>query len=435
MLLIGDLHINSRVKDRVIDGMRKYIQYNDDEKNIVFLGDYVYHFSYDRVALLQLYNFFLELFSQGKNVYVLAGNHDWIGSTFVFEEAKRTFETINKVKSEKPRSSGGGHGKVKSDGRIEFITKPKVENIEGKDVLFLPYFIEAEECRVQGAECRDGIEGEIGKVIKTLSESKKKNEKISAKVNQILLDYVKKYDNLTIIHHYYIEGVNFPGQRGRFYFGDIAISKLFCELPNIKMISGHLHQGFVYKNYFCTGSVRHTSPLEVNQVKMFFKYSNEGVEGKMFFVNPYFLVSEELKVQSAEGMKLKVDEEFVENFIEKMTIDNKENYSGSEIWNIDFDPEYKIENKDISISVKVEDVSYDEIYNYIDEELFKKLKDVKLKKNMVVSQDLFEKLDTEGKNLSQGFSDWKGLLKDYLTNKYPEDFDKYLDFLKEEKIL
>jgi len=51
--------------------------------------------------------------------------------------------------------------------------------------------------------------------------------------------------------------------------------------------------------------------------------------------------------------------------------------------------------------VKVEDVSYDEIYNYIDEELFKKLKDVKLKKNMVVSQDLFEKLDTEGKNLSQ----------------------------------
>ena len=155
----------------------------------------------------------------------------------------------------------------------------------------------------------------------------------------------------------------------------------------------------------------------------------------MFFVNPYFLVSEELKVQSAEWMKLKVDEEFVENFIEKMTIDNKENYSWSEIWNIDFDPEYKIENKDISISVKVEDVSYDEIYNYIDEELFKKLKDVKLKKNMVVSQDLFEKLDTEGKNLSQWFSDWKGLLKDYLTNKYPEDFDKYLDFLKEEKIL
>jgi len=43
----------------------------------------------------------LELFSKGKNVYVLAGNHDWVGNTFVFEEAKRTFETINTVKSEK----------------------------------------------------------------------------------------------------------------------------------------------------------------------------------------------------------------------------------------------------------------------------------------------------------------------------------------------
>jgi hypothetical protein len=29
--------MNSRVKDRIIDGMRKYVQDNNDEKNIVFL--------------------------------------------------------------------------------------------------------------------------------------------------------------------------------------------------------------------------------------------------------------------------------------------------------------------------------------------------------------------------------------------------------------
>gem|GEM_PF-5128073 len=46
---------------------------------------------------------------------------------------------------------------------------------------------------------------EIGKTIKTLFESKKKNEIISAKVNQMLLDYVQKYSKLTVIHHYYIE--------------------------------------------------------------------------------------------------------------------------------------------------------------------------------------------------------------------------------------
>ncbi len=115
MLLIWDLHINSRIKDRVIDGMKKYVKENNDEKNIVFLWDYVYHFSYDRGALLALYNFMLELFSQWKNVYVLAWNHDWIWSTFVFEEAKRTFETINGVFESNNK-----------DGKIEFITKPRI---------------------------------------------------------------------------------------------------------------------------------------------------------------------------------------------------------------------------------------------------------------------------------------------------------------------
>ena len=37
---------------------------------------------------------FLELFTQGKNVYVLSGNHDRLGSSFVFEEAQKAFETI-----------------------------------------------------------------------------------------------------------------------------------------------------------------------------------------------------------------------------------------------------------------------------------------------------------------------------------------------------
>ena len=45
--------------------------------------------------------------------------------------------------------------------------------------------------------------------------------------------------------------------------------------------------------------------------------------------------------------------------------------------------------------MQVEDVNYDEIYSYIDEELFNKLKDVKLKKNLVVTKDLFDKMDIE----------------------------------------
>ncbi len=413
-----------------MDVLKKYISDNADQKNIVFLWDYVYHFSYDRSALLSLYTLFLELFSQWKNVYILAWNHDWIGSTFVFEEAKRTYEIItnNFVSNDKW-------------GKIEFITKPKVENIEWEDILFLPYFLEewrinSEDWRMKSEESKNVKELEIENVIKILSESKKKNEIVSAKVNQILLDYIQKYPKLTIIHHYYIEWINFPWQRGRFYFNDIAISKLFCELPNIKMISGHLHQWFVYKNYLCTGSVRNTSPLEVNHIKMLFKYSNNVAKWNMIFINPYLLIENWwLIIDNGSKDVAKINEKFVDEFVLNTIDENKQNYQWSDIWDVDFDSQYKIENKDISISMKVEDLNYDEINKYIDEDLFKKLKDVKLKKNLKVTKDLFEKMDIEGKNLTQWFSDWKWLLKDYLTNKYPEDFDKYLDFLRKEKIV
>jgi len=441
MLLIWDLHINSRVKDRLVDTIRKYVSDNSNEKNIIFLGDYVYHFSYDRAALLWLYTLFLELFSQWKNVYILAWNHDWIGSTFVFEEAKRTYEMIT-------------NNFVSNDKwwKIEFITKPKVENIEGEDVLFLPYFIENFEVRSEKWEItnekweirnepRSQWQGNnwevmvIDKVIEKLSESKKKNEIISAKINQILLDYVQKYSKITVIHHYYIEWVSFPWQRWRFYFNDIAISKLFCDLENIKMISGHLHQWFVYKNYLCTGSVRNTSPLEVNHIKMLFNYSNNLAKWSMIFVNPYFLISEEWIVQSVKWKNSIIDEELVDEFVLSTIEQNKNNYNWSEFWNVDFDEKFVLNKKDMSVSIKVEDMDYDKIYDYIDQELYKKLRDVKLKKNLVVTKDLFEKMDLEGKNLTQWFSDWKNLLKDYLKNKYPDENEKYLDFLKKEKII
>lgn len=61
------------------------------EKSIIFAGDFVYHFSYDRKALLQLYGFFLELFQDGKEVFVLAGNHDRIQEHFVYAESQQAF--------------------------------------------------------------------------------------------------------------------------------------------------------------------------------------------------------------------------------------------------------------------------------------------------------------------------------------------------------
>ena len=425
MLLFGDLHINSRICDRVIETMKDWISQNPDEQNLIFLWDYVYHFSYDREALLKLYTLFLDLYKSGNNVYILAWNHDWLGNTFVFEEAKRTYEIIKNV-----------FDKWEGSGKIAFITELKVDNIEWEDILFLPYCLELNkelsswallDSSVASLSQNDNTVIEIENTVKTLSKSQNKNEKFSAELNKLLLEYYQKYGKLTVIHHYYTEWVNFPWQRWRFYFNDIALSHLFCELEWLKLISGHLHQWFAYKNYFCTWSVRNTSPLEVNQAKMLFKYSNWKMFGKMFFVNPYF------QVKNIEEW-VKVDDNFLENFKKEVIQENINNYE-NQWWDIKIDPDYEMKNKDVSVSLSVWNMNYEDMYSYIDENLFKQLKDVKLKKVYEQTDDLFKKMDIEWKNLTSWFADWKGLLKDYLKVKYPNEYEKYLDFLKEEKIL
>ncbi len=86
MLLIGDIHITTKYTDQIIDSLRRYVGQFPHEKHIIFMGDYMYMFSYDRRALARLFDLFLDFRQQGKNVYILAGNHDWIGQQFVYAE-------------------------------------------------------------------------------------------------------------------------------------------------------------------------------------------------------------------------------------------------------------------------------------------------------------------------------------------------------------
>ena len=94
MLWIGDVHITSKWKDDILGELKSFIDSHPDEQSVIFFGDYVYHFSYDRKALLALFSFFVELYHAGKDVYVLAGNHDWIDNHFVFAEGKHAFDIL-----------------------------------------------------------------------------------------------------------------------------------------------------------------------------------------------------------------------------------------------------------------------------------------------------------------------------------------------------
>lgn len=193
MLLVGDLHITTKYKDKIIDELSSYIDQHPEENTIIFLGDYVYHFSYDRNALLALYHFFVQLFDQGKTVYVLAGNHDWIGDSFVFEEAQKAFSLLEKYK-------------INHTGQLKFITEPVLETIEGQQILLFPYTLKSFEKPV----LQDISPDHWLQRIAYLKESSHKNEQKSREINSCLAWYLETYPDLLVIHHHYINATAFP---------------------------------------------------------------------------------------------------------------------------------------------------------------------------------------------------------------------------------
>jgi len=108
-----------------------------------------------------------------------------------------------------------------------------------------------------------------------------------------LQDVVEKEKKLTVIHHHYINNTKFPCQKSIFHYKDVALHESFLDLPEVKMISGHLHQAFTHKNYLCTGSVRSTSSLESNQMKYLFVYKNDQLEAHEVNINPYITIDEQ----------------------------------------------------------------------------------------------------------------------------------------------
>jgi len=431
MLLIPDIHINSTYREKIINGIKNYISSNIEEKNIIFVWDYVYHFSYDRNSLMELYNLFFELFKQWKNVYVLAWNHDWLWSSFVFQEAQKAFEIINSVNEKE------------NLWKIFFITKPCFHEIEWENIFFLPSLINVERWKDGNIETLKNIRlNGIRDQIKILNESENKNEQISWYINQILLDFINNNSdkNLTIIHHYYFNNTVFPWQRSRFNFKDVSLSEKFLDMQWIKFISGHLHQSFVYKNYLCVGSVWATSALEFNQIKYFFKINKQTkkIESEIVNINPYIMIDPSTLEKDLFGNSkdIKVDENMVNNYYQSIVQNSQKNFENDEnIWDISFSKNNNLIFKDINLTIKVSEIDYKQIDNIVDENLRKSLKDVKLKKESISIQDLLQDFEISTKNLSTGFADWKIILKAYLEKKYQGEYKKYEKMLQKLKLI
>ena len=91
--------------------------------------------------------------------------------------------------------------------------------------------------------------------------------------------------------------------------------------------------------------------------------------------------------------------------------------------------------KNVSLSVSVEKLQYENMSEFIEPKLQQELQNVQLKKNTTSTEKLLEQLERPDLAGQQNFGDWLELLKKFLKKQYPADYEEYEKLLQEMKIL
>lgn len=408
MLLIGDIHIHPRYCNTTIDMLRWYINTYPDEKNIIFVWDYVYHFSYHRVSLLALLDFFLELIHQDKQVYILAGNHDRLGQHFVYTEAQKILSHNTDIQH-----------------NINFITKPCIKNIEDQTVIFMPYILNWSEYTPQSESydfetplmlCKDSLHSQTqaSYLLNTCLSDIIQQERISNKNKELI-----------IIHHYYTATTKFPGIKAVFGYKDIALSPRWMDDKNLRIVSGHIHHAFVYKNYLCIWAIRSTSPLETNQLQYLFRYTKNKIQVQQIALNPY------LTIHTSQNTI--INTKYIQQHRKQLQEQWKNQLKTSEYQNISYNMcDLPLER--ITLTISSNTITYETLSDFIEPSLQQELYDIKIKQNLWTLDVLIEDLVDANKDFSSWRSDWKILLEEYLERKFWERKDIYINILQELKI-
>lgn len=286
MIIIPDIHINTKQSVAILAKLEEiFAQYQD--KEVLFLGDYVYMFSYDRASLIWLFNIFLKLFAEWRTVRVMSWNHDRIAGHFVYDEAKKAFDIMNKQY-------------IQNMWSLEFITQLHYRSDEDNNLhVVLPYNDHL-ETPVQSDYFNSSLLWTSNAIqllseIELLKAAKNSNEQFSAMLNELVITLHEsnkaKYNHMFLYHHYYTANTAFPGVQSVFHFKDKALSPLLLDLPGLTLISGHIHEPFVYKNYICAGSFRNTSGGEINEIKWVIIWKQHKFEFIPHRINPKFVLS------------------------------------------------------------------------------------------------------------------------------------------------
>ncbi len=414
MLLIWDIHINARHSQEILAQLRQYTEKFSDEKNLIFLGDYMYMFSYDRQALSELFDFFLAQWREGKNIYIVAGNHDRLNQHFVYHEGKKVADILNR----------------QSDNKLYFITEPESHTIEWKKILFMPYnklFLNTYQDSIDLKQDRETLNIQantyherIRQESMALLTSKNHNEQLSWALNYYLLEHYEP--NMRLIHHYYTADISFPWQFAKFDYKDIALHPSRTEYAT-KVISWHLHKAFIRQNYLCMGSIWSTTSGERDHAKYLWQWDTSldtPYEFKAYeiAINPY------LTMENAQT----ITRESIEMRNQKIHADHEALLPGVSC------TQAALELHKTSVIIYSNE-SVENIENLVDPEIKAMIQDIQIKQRNNQSEDMTSLLDIWQYNIQQSLLDRKELVKKYLMSRYWTESDKYRTLLSQLNIL
>jgi Calcineurin-like phosphoesterase len=440
MLIIGDIHINAKHARALIYEISAYIEAQSDETNIVFVGDYMYMFSYDRQALGDLFDLFLSLWKQGKSLYILTGNHDRVGQHFLYHEGKKIADLLNR----------GTHTNV-----IQFITEPTRFTIEWRSTLFLPYnksFLAwyLDHARTYISQQQPSLPETIATPIDILNfdtqrtadipplspratiiqetaallESAHPQELLSGALNAYVLEHLAPEE--TLIHHYYIADVKMPGQDAIYRYKDLALHALRAQVAP-RVISGHIHKAFVYHNYLCVGSLRYTTSGERDHAKRLWQWdtASDRFTPTEISINPYLTWADaaSLTASGVHARLAQIREEDVATWsLGTSTIAIQTPHTISH--------DLKTVTPILFTTESVQTID-----TLIETETKQAFADIQLKHRASSHEDMSKLLTTSQYKLQESLMDWKELVKNYILSIYWDQSDKYRTVLSELDIL
>jgi hypothetical protein len=404
MLLIWDIHATRKRVDACIDSIQLLVERYPDDDTLVFVGDYVYHFSYDMVALHALFTYWVELVKKWKKLIILAWNHDWIQNQFVFEQAKVAFDLFQSEVQ---------------DWSLQYITQPTYIDIQWQDCLLFPFTakFDTEEVRSEYAE---------------LSDSSHTKERLSWTANSILHTMIDTWKSehlehtskkLLLIHHRYIAGKAFPWQFARFSYQSPALSNHRLDDDRLMIVSWHLHQPFVEKNYCCIWSIWSTSPLEINQQKYLFQFDPETKKCNAHpsSLNPYLqFTSEEVAVKSIQQLCEEVDQRSRKHLL---------------WWNLVVEVHERLWDISLSDTTLTLITDAHDGLQSVPDSIKQAVGTVRIKQSKETLETLISTMQDSSLLLDESFADWKTLLWEFLKAKFGDKAEQYQKDLEKLEVI